>query len=71
MNVSAEGVEDQDQADALTRLGCNIAQGFLYSQPLPLNALTAMLEQPLDEPSAHRPKGVASVLGGCRAAFAK
>lgn len=71
MNVSAEGVEDQDQADALSRLGCNIAQGFLYSQPLPLSALTAMLEQPFEEPPAHRPKGVASVLGSCRAAFAK
>jgi EAL domain-containing protein (putative c-di-GMP-specific phosphodiesterase class I) len=71
MNVSAEGVENLDQAEALSQLGCNIAQGYLYSPPLPLTSLTAMLEQTLDGPSAHRPKNVASVPGRFREAFAK
>jgi EAL domain-containing protein (putative c-di-GMP-specific phosphodiesterase class I) len=71
MNVSAEGVEDQGQAEALSHLGCNIAQGFLYSRPLPLTSLTAMLSQTFDSPSLHRPKSVSSVLSTCREAFAK
>ncbi len=32
-DVVAEGVERQDQADALLRLGCRQAQGYLYSTP--------------------------------------
>ena len=31
----AEGVEDEDTMNELTRLGCNIAQGFHVSRPLP------------------------------------
>lgn len=31
----AEGVEDQDQAHALLALGCELAQGYLWSRPLP------------------------------------
>jgi len=35
MNVSAEGVETQQPRDALEELGCEYAQGFLFSQALP------------------------------------
>ena len=31
----AEGVETQEQADMLHKLGCDIVQGFLFSRPLP------------------------------------
>lgn len=34
MMTVAEGVETQAQAEALTRLGCDRAQGFLYDRPL-------------------------------------
>ena len=44
MSVSAEGVESCEQAAALTRFGCNIAQGYLYSKPVPLLGIEAMLE---------------------------
>ena len=44
MSVSAEGVENHEQAEALTRFGCDIAQGFLYSKPVPLLGIEAMLE---------------------------
>jgi EAL domain-containing protein (putative c-di-GMP-specific phosphodiesterase class I) len=44
MSVSAEGVEDVEQAKALSSFGCHVAQGFLYSKPVPLPGITAMLE---------------------------
>ncbi|WP_335922790.1 EAL domain-containing protein [Shewanella chilikensis] len=34
MKVIAEGVETAGQAEILTRIGCDYAQGYLYSQPL-------------------------------------
>jgi EAL domain-containing protein (putative c-di-GMP-specific phosphodiesterase class I) len=40
MDVIAEGVETADQALQLRRLGCELAQGFLYSRPV--DAATAM-----------------------------
>jgi EAL domain-containing protein (putative c-di-GMP-specific phosphodiesterase class I) len=45
VEVTAEGVESAEQAAALEAYGCNIAQGFLYSQPLPLRAVKLILEQ--------------------------
>ncbi|WP_404362642.1 EAL domain-containing protein [Marinobacter sp.] len=39
--VVAEGIETQELADELRRLGCDIGQGYLYSRPVSLsNALT-------------------------------
>jgi diguanylate cyclase (GGDEF)-like protein/PAS domain S-box-containing protein len=35
MEVTAEGVETQDQADTLQGLKCTSAQGFLFSRPVP------------------------------------
>jgi diguanylate cyclase (GGDEF)-like protein len=41
----AEGVEEEAQAQALTRLGCPLAQGYLYSSPVPAAAIDALLER--------------------------
>jgi EAL domain-containing protein (putative c-di-GMP-specific phosphodiesterase class I) len=71
MNVSAEGVEDQDQADTLSRLGCNVAQGYLYSRPLPLNSLAAMLDRQESQPAPRRPMSVPSTRNVCSPAFAR
>lgn len=43
LNVIAEGVEDEAQAEHLRRLGCPAAQGFLYAGPLPADAVSAWL----------------------------
>lgn len=41
LTILAEGVETEGQRDILRTLGCDIAQGYLYSKPLP----SALLER--------------------------
>jgi diguanylate cyclase (GGDEF)-like protein len=41
--VTAEGVETQAQADALTRSGCDQLQGYLIGRPMSAAKLTALL----------------------------
>jgi diguanylate cyclase (GGDEF)-like protein len=41
--VVAEGVEEEQQAHELERLGCTHAQGFLFSRPLPVKAAEALI----------------------------
>ncbi len=37
--VIAEGVDDPAQLDRLRELGCELAQGYLFSEPLPADAV--------------------------------
>jgi EAL domain-containing protein (putative c-di-GMP-specific phosphodiesterase class I) len=39
LEVIAEGVEEPFQAEALQRMGCHLAQGFLYAKPMEFPAL--------------------------------
>ncbi len=41
----AEGVETIEQANKLTSLGCNLAQGYLYSKPLAAEEITCLLSK--------------------------
>ncbi|WP_227983122.1 sensor domain-containing protein [Dickeya poaceiphila] len=44
LKVVAEGIETQQQCDTLARIGCDYAQGFLFSRPVPAPEFTAMLQ---------------------------
>ncbi|WP_158750604.1 EAL domain-containing protein [Acidobacterium sp. S8] len=44
--VVAEGVEENIQADACFYLGCELAQGYLYSRPVPAADVAAMIAKP-------------------------
>jgi EAL domain-containing protein (putative c-di-GMP-specific phosphodiesterase class I) len=44
MDVIAEGVETVGQLDYLRILGCDYAQGYLFSQPQDRHAISALLE---------------------------
>jgi len=43
LRVVAEGVETEEVLEALARLGCDVAQGFLIARPMPADALRAWL----------------------------
>jgi len=43
MRVVAEGVERLDQQRALESWGCDLMQGYLYSRPIPIDALNQWL----------------------------
>jgi len=43
LNVIAEGVEDSATLDSLAELGCDLAQGYHVSRPMPADAFTAWL----------------------------
>lgn len=44
LETVAEGIETAEERDWLTKLGCDYAQGFLFSQPLPYAEAGQMLE---------------------------
>ncbi len=45
LKIVAEGVETQAQADMLKNLGCELAQGYLYSKPVPSQAIDQLLRE--------------------------
>ena len=46
MRAVAEGVERREQLDFLRSRGCDVAQGYFFSPPLPHDALSARLREP-------------------------
>lgn len=46
MNIIAEGVENNAQRVFLEERGCNFAQGYLFSKPLPSNQFLEYLKSP-------------------------
>jgi diguanylate cyclase (GGDEF)-like protein/PAS domain S-box-containing protein len=45
MTATAEGVETQDQLQALREMGCDFGQGFLFSTPIDPKAVQEMLQR--------------------------
>jgi len=45
LRVVAEGVEDVEAWNFLRRLGCDLAQGFLISKPLPPQEVIAFVSR--------------------------
>ena len=43
LNVVAEGIEDPETFEALTALGCDIAQGYYLARPMPQDAFIQWL----------------------------
>ncbi len=41
----AEGVETPEQLQVLRTLGCDMAQGYLFSRPVPLDEAVALTDQ--------------------------
>jgi diguanylate cyclase (GGDEF)-like protein len=56
LKTVAEGIELSAQADVLSRLGCDIGQGFLFARPVPAEEITRMLvsSMPLARPTRKR-----------------
>ena len=48
MNVSAEGIETEAEAEKLLSIGCMVAQGYLYSKPMPLRESLEYLSSNVD-----------------------
>jgi EAL domain-containing protein (putative c-di-GMP-specific phosphodiesterase class I) len=43
--VVAEGAESEEQAKMLRLLRCDEMQGYVFSKPVPRDAITAMLQK--------------------------
>jgi EAL domain-containing protein (putative c-di-GMP-specific phosphodiesterase class I) len=44
LRTVAEGIETTEQVDRLRALGCEMGQGYYYSEPLPAHEATALLQ---------------------------
>jgi EAL domain-containing protein (putative c-di-GMP-specific phosphodiesterase class I) len=57
MGTIAEGVETRDQQNSILALGCDEAQGYLFSPPVPVEQVPEMLASwALKQPSKETPK---------------
>jgi diguanylate cyclase (GGDEF)-like protein/PAS domain S-box-containing protein len=52
LETIAEGVEQAEQADQLRHLQCDSGQGYLFSRPLPCDAVPAMLRERANQQQA-------------------
>ncbi|MFJ7107192.1 putative bifunctional diguanylate cyclase/phosphodiesterase [Pseudomonas sp. NPDC098740] len=56
LELVAEGVETQEQANALLRQGCQIMQGYLYCRPIPFAQICSFLSSGLKVNVMHADK---------------
>ena len=48
IKVLSEGVETKQQSDFLKEINCDLAQGFLFSKPIPREELEKLLNEEND-----------------------
>ena len=53
LETVAEGVELPQQRDKITRLGCDLIQGFLYSRPVGADEIATTIDRIQSQPSTH------------------
>jgi EAL domain-containing protein (putative c-di-GMP-specific phosphodiesterase class I) len=51
LDVIAEGIEHQQQADELKRMHSPLGQGYLFSRPVAPNAVLALMQAPTKQPA--------------------
>ena len=54
MKVVAEGIEREEQAERLKNAGCDYAQGYFFSKPLPVGEFEELLNKSVREQSSGR-----------------
>jgi EAL domain-containing protein (putative c-di-GMP-specific phosphodiesterase class I) len=67
MITVAEGIETEEQADILLRLGCDFAQGWFYGRPLPAQHLPEMIAAAPRTLSARFSEGSRPAIAGLHA----
>ncbi len=60
LEVVAEGVETQAQADWLKEVGCELAQGYLFSKPVPSETIAQLLGNAANAAANHRAKAASA-----------
>ena len=55
VRVICEGVETEEQAQMLMEIGCNYAQGYLYSKPIPMGEFIEKYNTPIGHNSNDAP----------------
>jgi EAL domain-containing protein (putative c-di-GMP-specific phosphodiesterase class I) len=63
LKVVAEGVETRAQAELLRDIGCELAQGYLYSEPVPAEAAEKLLRNAAEASCERRAKAASSNFG--------
>jgi diguanylate cyclase (GGDEF)-like protein len=61
LKVVAEGVETKDIWRDLAALGCDVAQGYYLTRPIPPEQLVEWLAKPIDAPVAEKASGLKAV----------
>ncbi|HEX9012951.1 MAG TPA: GGDEF domain-containing phosphodiesterase, partial [Anaerolineaceae bacterium] len=61
MEATAEGIETEQQLQALQELGCSYGQGFLFSRPMDRTSVDSWFERTVPSaPGAAQPEGLSS-----------